>query len=139
MEKGRQDSRALLLLLMAAVFLALARPGDGGRRSLTRAVSFRPVPADPADAAVMPLFRFGRIDVNTASMRTLMRIPGIGPARARAIIALRDRRGGFGSLEELAAIRGVGKGTVKKLGRWLAVRGQGTGDRKQRASLGRSR
>jgi competence protein ComEA len=36
-------------------------------------------------------------------------LPGIGPALASAIIAERDRRGGFRSVNELREVRGIGE------------------------------
>jgi competence ComEA-like helix-hairpin-helix protein len=70
------------------------------------------------------------IDLNRADARTLARIPGIGPARAARIAALRQRMGGFTGLEDLLALRGVGKKTLRRLGRWLCVRREtGRGDR----------
>jgi competence protein ComEA len=54
----------------------------------------------PADGAL--------IDVNSASGAQLETLPGIGPALAGAIIAERDRRGGFRSVNELREVRGIG-------------------------------
>jgi competence protein ComEA len=35
-------------------------------------------------------------------------LPGIGPSLAQAIIAERDRSGGFRSVEDLRRVRGIG-------------------------------
>ncbi len=104
------DSRALILILLAALFLlpALRRPPPCPEYS-------SPHPAAPVDQAVLPLLCFGRIDINHAGYRTLIRIPGIGPSRARAIIKLRRTRGKIGDLMELAVIRGIGSRTVGEL------------------------
>jgi competence protein ComEA len=81
------------------------------------------------------------IDVNRASADEMVALPGIGPARAAAIIALRDERGGLGSLDELLDVKGIGPKTLERL-RPFAVAGprargapppgraeQGTGER----------
>lgn len=47
------------------------------------------------------------LDLNRASAEELARLPGIGPARAEAIVARRDAVA-FESVEELLAIRGIG-------------------------------
>ncbi len=48
-----------------------------------------------------------RISLNDADSLTLRRVPGIGPYYAAKIIDLRNRYGGFVSLEQLADIRGL--------------------------------
>jgi len=50
-----------------------------------------------------------RIDLNNATSAQLETLPGIGPALAGAIIAERDRRGGFRSVNELREVRGIGE------------------------------
>jgi competence protein ComEA len=49
------------------------------------------------------------IDLNNATAAQLEQLPGIGPALAAAIIAERDRRGGFRSVNELREVRGIGE------------------------------
>lgn len=53
--------------------------------------------------------------VNRATVDELRRLPGVGPKRAGAIVALRDRLGGFRRAEDLLRVRGVGR---KTLARW---------------------
>ncbi|MDI3298304.1 MAG: helix-hairpin-helix domain-containing protein [Bacillota bacterium] len=48
------------------------------------------------------------LDLNRASADELDRLPGIGPSRAAAIVALREARGGFHSVDELLEVRGIG-------------------------------
>jgi len=49
------------------------------------------------------------IDLNAATSAQLEQLPGIGPALAGAILAERDRRGGFRSINELREVRGIGE------------------------------
>ena len=67
--------------------------------------------AAPALAKKKPLPPGERIDLNRASVAELMRLPGIGRARAEAIVAHRSRRP-FRSPAEVAEVKGIGK-------RWL--------------------
>ncbi|MBM3307639.1 MAG: helix-hairpin-helix domain-containing protein [Candidatus Eisenbacteria bacterium] len=62
------------------------------------------------------------VDVNRATAEELEALPGIGPARAAAIVALRERRGGLGSLEDLLDVKGIGPKTLERL-RPFAVAG----------------
>ena len=62
-------------------------------------------PSPSASAAVLP---DGRVVLNLATAAELDRLPGIGRAKAEAIVALRARLGGkFRRLEELTRVRGI--------------------------------
>lgn len=52
--------------------------------------------------------------LNHASVDELRRLPGVGPKRAEAILALRQRVGRFQRVEDLLRVKGVGRGAVKK-------------------------
>jgi competence protein ComEA len=49
------------------------------------------------------------VDLNRASFEDLCLIPGIGEALAREMIAYRERRKGFRSVEEIKNVRGIGE------------------------------
>jgi competence ComEA-like helix-hairpin-helix protein len=55
------------------------------------------------------------LDLNRATADQLETLPGIGSVKAAAILAERDTRGGFQSMEELEAVRGIGPALVAKL------------------------
>lgn len=57
----------------------------------------------------------GRIVLNTADAQTLIRLPGVGPKRADAIVRLREKLGRFRRPAELLRIKGIGPKTLKKL------------------------
>lgn len=48
-----------------------------------------------------------RIDLNNAAVEELQEVPGIGPTRARAIVKLREKRGGFSDVRELDQLPGA--------------------------------
>jgi competence protein ComEA len=50
----------------------------------------------------------GKVNLNTATQAQLETLPGIGPTYAQAIIAERQRRGGFTSVNDLRSVRGIG-------------------------------
>ena len=47
------------------------------------------------------------VNLNTATLRELDQLPGIGPVLAQRIVEFRERRGGFRRVEELLAIPGI--------------------------------
>jgi competence protein ComEA len=48
------------------------------------------------------------LNLNTATLEQLDELDGIGPATAQQIIDFREAQGGFGSIEELAQVPGIG-------------------------------
>lgn len=55
------------------------------------------------------------IDINTATWPEFATLPGIGEKRAKAIIALRERKKGFRSVDELAEVAGIGENAMKQI------------------------
>ncbi|MDP6775823.1 MAG: helix-hairpin-helix domain-containing protein [Candidatus Latescibacteria bacterium] len=55
------------------------------------------------------------IDLNRASEADLQKLPGIGPAIARRIVAYRAEHGPFRRVEDLAAVRGIGPKSVERI------------------------
>ena len=68
----------------------------------------------------------GVVNVNTASVQELQLLPGVGEARARAIIDLRKQRGGLKSLDELRDVKGIGDASLEKLRPHVAFDGKTT-------------
>jgi competence ComEA-like helix-hairpin-helix protein len=66
------------------------------------------------------------VDVNTAAVRALERIPGIGPVIAARIVEERNANGPFESVDDLARVRGIGAHTVETLRPWIVLRGEET-------------
>lgn len=48
------------------------------------------------------------VDINTADQKTLEKLPGIGPAKAKAIISYREKSGPFKAKEDLKKVDGIG-------------------------------
>lgn len=59
------------------------------------------------------------IDVNTAGIEELIRLPGIGPVLAQRVVAARQADGPFTSLEDLQRVRGIGASTAADLDGWV--------------------
>ena len=65
--------------------------------------------ASAADASL------AAIDINHAGIEELDRLPGIGPAKARAILDYRARVGAFRDVGELIEVSGIGEKTLEKI------------------------
>jgi comEA protein len=63
-----------------------------------------------------------RININTATAEQLETLPGIGPTYAGRILKYRAENGGFGTLEELLKIKGIGKKRLEKLKPFIKLR-----------------
>ena len=57
----------------------------------------------------------GPVNLNTATQSELESLPGIGPARSRAIIAFREQNGPFVAVEEITAVSGIGQGILDNI------------------------
>jgi len=61
------------------------------------------------------------IDINTADIYDLQRLPGIGEKRAQDIIDYRTEHGPFRTVDELANVSGIGPVTVENLREYAAA------------------
>ena len=124
-----REPRAVLLLL------ALAVAGQAGRlilghRGEPPGAILAPVPAaDPARHAARaqrlarPLRPGETIDLNTASVDEIARLPRIGMSLAKRIVLDRTTRGSFRDLAELDRVPGVGPALLDRLSEWVAFGG----------------
>lgn len=63
------------------------------------------------------------VNINTATEQELQSLPGIGPAKAKEIIAHRKAHGNFKTIDELKNVKGIGDKTFDKFKSQLAVSG----------------
>jgi competence ComEA-like helix-hairpin-helix protein len=102
--------------------------------SLAERVSFGPGPPGPsgpvrganpgtsgAYGASRPVPE-GSIELNSASLADLVALPGIGKARARAILAYRRSHGSFAAVSDLERVPGFSRSLVAGLMPYLTVR-----------------
>ena len=61
------------------------------------------------------------ININTADVYDLQRLPGIGEKRARAIVAYREANGPFRTVDELDNVEGIGEGILSGLREYASV------------------
>ncbi|WP_237438538.1 helix-hairpin-helix domain-containing protein [Guptibacillus hwajinpoensis] len=74
-----------------------------------------PIKGETTVAAGSVTAESGLISINTADLIELQELPGIGPAKAEAIIQYREENGPFSASEDLQNISGIGEKTFEKL------------------------
>ena len=105
MNCNTRTGRALSLALLTAFGLALAGSS----------------PAEDASPRLV-----GTVNINTATPEQLELLPGIGEARARAVVAMRKQRGGFKSVSELTEVKGIGEAALERLRPFVRTEGKTT-------------
>ena len=65
----------------------------------------------------------GKININTATKEQLMQLSGIGATRADAIIAYREKQGGFKTCKDLMNVDGIKESVYNKICEDIAVEG----------------
>ena len=73
--------------------------------------------------ALCSLAATAAINLNTATKDELVALPGIGPAKAQAILDYRSKNGAFKSIEELKDVKGIGAKRYEKIKSELTVVG----------------
>jgi comEA protein len=61
------------------------------------------------------------ININTATSEELQQVPGIGPVTAEKILTMRKSYGAFKSVDDLLAVKGLGKKRLEKMRKYLTV------------------
>lgn len=80
-----------------------------------------PAPAPTPETRVL-----GVVNVNTATPAQLEMLPGIGPARARAIVEYRREHGPFKSVDDLVQVSGIGAKALEQIRSHCIVEGKTT-------------
>ena len=81
------------------------------------------MPALPQTEAAAESAPTQLVDLNTADAETLQTLPGIGPAKAAAIIAYREEHGPFAALQDVADVPGISEQMTEK---WAGLAQTGT-------------
>ncbi len=140
---GFTRTELIAVLALAAVFLAGSAMKLWGpastRTPAHQAFSYAPLDSEflalartPGNPATAPrhsptpksqmLPALESIELNSATVEELQKLPGIGPALAARIVAYRESHGGFAAADEVSSVRGIGPRTLDRILPFLFVR-----------------
>ena len=117
-----------LLIVLTAVFAAFILGLFVGRNYNTQPVQIQSLPA-VTTAAAPPLVinteptEPAIININTATVEDLQRLPGIGPMLAERIIAYRQENGPFKIPGELMNVSGIGEKKLEEIWDYITTGG----------------
>jgi len=70
---------------------------------------------------------FAVVNINSASQKQLEELPGVGPAKAKAIIDYRKKNGPFKTTADIKKVEGIGDATYDQIKGDLVTSGTTTG------------
>lgn len=86
------------------------------------AEAYAPGPAKSAKTAPRSAKHAGGpVNLNTASAGELEGLPGVGPSTAKKILDYRQQHGGFSSVEEVMAVKGIGPKKFQAMRKFLRL------------------
>jgi competence protein ComEA len=93
----------------------LAAKVEDGRQVLVPRRVTAAAAAMSGGSAAVPATPGVPLNLNTATLEQLDELDGIGPATAQQILDYREAHGGFGSVEELGQVSGIGEKRLASL------------------------
>ena len=85
-------------------------------------------PASTTSAAALD----GVVNVNQATAEQLGLLPGVGPAKAQAILEYRKTNGAFKRVEDLLSVSGIGDRALERLRPFVVLEGKTTATARSR-------
>jgi competence protein ComEA len=96
---------------------------DGERITIpTQCVNCTPFPTESTNLKNKAELQPGtKININSANVDELQKIPGIGPSKANAIIKYRETNGPYKEIQELDDVPGIGPAMIGQMEPWVSI------------------
>ena len=97
-----------IVAVVLIIWLALGAPSPLGTPQATQTTTpeMASQTADEPTAGAVDIDT--PININTADITTLQKLPGIGEVRARSIVEYREQNGSFTAIEDIQNVKGIG-------------------------------
>lgn len=120
LEKGML-ALTLAFLLAAVGYYVMEQGGNEPYRVSAQTVWTGEVGAVEQEQKQETAVSVERVNINTATQAQLQTLPGIGQARAEAIIADREANGPFRLPEDITRVSGIGQGILEGILDYITV------------------
>ena len=113
---------AAALFFFGKSFIRSGNSTVASSREITSTVM--PAPEKPEKTESVPGFSTPEaflVNINTASSKELQTLPGIGEAKADAIIAYREEHGDFDDISRIMNVSGIGEGIFENIREHITV------------------
>ena len=109
-------------LLVAVLFACSIVPCNAQQENKSTVKPAATEKAEKQDKAAVS----GKLNINTATAEQLELLPGIGAAKAQAIIDYRTTNGNFKKIEDLQNVKGIKEKKIEKFKEYILFEGETT-------------
>ncbi len=109
-------------LIVAVLFAFTVIPCSAQQADKSAAKPAAAEKAEKSDKAAVS----GKLNINTATAEQLELLPGIGAAKAQAIIDYRTTNGNFKKIEDLQNVKGIKEKKIEKFKDYIIFEGETT-------------
>lgn len=120
MTKAEKISALLAVVLIVVCVFAALKPSASGITS-ERNADTAEIMSGGDDESTDELLPGDKVNVNTANLEELCRLPGIGETIGQRIIDYRAANGSFTSADELDEVEGIGEATLENMRAYIAL------------------
>lgn len=120
MTKAEKISALLAAVLIVVCVFAALKPSASGVTS-ERSADTAEIMKGGDDEDHDELLPGDKVNVNTADLEELCRLPGIGETIGQRIIDYREENGDFISADELDEVEGIGEATLENMRTYIAL------------------
>ena len=128
-EKNYKTAFLLMTVITICIFIVFVGSKYIQHASVKKTEFYESVLSDSTDPAEVPDRQLPETDidiinVNTATVAELTKLPGIGESKATEIVNYRNEYGRFTSAEDLLNVNGIGKTLLEKIRLYITTESQ---------------